>query len=90
VNKKEPEMKALKAYVEQKNAWRAIFKSKPLVIGVDNQRIADMIDGDLSPENLTCDGELPRGQVQARYRALTAAAQELQKLDPSVKFYEFS
>ena len=83
-------MKALKAYVEQKNAWGAIFKSKPLVIGVDNQRIADMIDGDLSPENLTCDGELPRGQVQARYRALTAAAQELQKLDPSVKFYEFS
>lgn len=83
-------MKALKAYVEKKNAWNAIFKGKPLVIGVDNQRIADMIDSDLSPENLTCDGELPRSQVQARYRALTAAAQELQKLDPSVKFYEFA
>jgi hypothetical protein len=49
-----------------------------------------MIDSDLSPENLTCDGEMPRSQVQARYRALTAAAKELVKLDPSVKMYEFS
>ncbi len=83
-------MKALKDYVEKKNAWNAIFNGKPLVIGVDNQRIADMIDGDLSPENLTCDGELSHGQVQAQYRVLTAAAQELKKLDPSVKFYEFA
>jgi len=44
----------------------------------------------LSPENLTCDGELPRSQVQARYRQLTAAARELKQLDPSVKFYEFA
>ena len=52
--------------------------------------VAGMIDSDLSPENLSCDGELPRSQVQARYRALTSAAKELQKLDPSVKFYEFA
>ena len=83
-------MKSLKAYVDQKNQWNAIFGSKPLVIGRDNQRIAEMIDGDLSPENLTCDGELPRSQVQARYRQLNAAAQELRSLDPTVKFYEFS
>ena len=54
------------------------------------QEVAGMIDSDLSPENLSCDGELPRSQVQARYRALTSAAKELQKLDPSVKFYEFA
>ena len=83
-------MKNLKAYVDQKNKWNAVFGGRALVIGQDNQRIADMIDGDLSPENLTCDGELPRSQVQARYRQLTAAAQELQTIDPTVKFYEFS
>ena len=83
-------MKNLQKYLDQKNQWNAIFGSKPLVIGRDNQRIADMIDGDLSPENLTCDGELPRSQVQARYRQLNAAAQELRSLDPTVKFYEFS
>ena len=83
-------MKNLQKYLDQKNQWNSIFGGKPLVIGQDNQRIADMIDGDLSPENLTCDGELPRSQVQARFRQLTAAAQELRSLDPTVKFYEFS
>jgi hypothetical protein len=50
-----------------------------------------MIDAKLSPENLSCDGELPRSQVQARYRALTGAAQDLIKLDPSMAqfMYEF-
>lgn len=83
-------MKSLKAFVDKQNAWNTIFGKKPWVIGVDNQKIANSIDSQLSPENLTCDGELSRSQVNARYRALTAAARDLQKLDPSVKFYEFA
>ena len=83
-------MKNLQKYLDQKNQWNSIFGGKQLVVGKDNQRIADMIDGDLSPENLTCDGELPRSQVQARFRQLNAAATELRSLDPTVKFYEFS
>jgi hypothetical protein len=55
------------------------------------ERVAKMIDAKLSPENLSCDGELPRSQVQARYRSLTAAAQDLVNLDPSMAqfMYEF-
>jgi hypothetical protein len=88
-------VKNLQKYLDQKNQWNAIFGSKPMVIGQDNQRIADMIDSELSPENLTCDGELSRAQVNraqvnARYRQLIAAATELRRLDPTVKFYEFS
>lgn len=83
-------MKSLKAYVEQKNRWNAIFGGRALVIGQDNQRIARMIDSELSPENLTCDGELSSSQVNAKYRQLTAAARDLLKLDPTVKFYEFA
>jgi hypothetical protein len=60
-----------------------------LVIGQHNQQIAENIDSDLSPENLTCDGELSRTAVQQRYRQLTAAARELKELDPAVKFYEY-
>jgi hypothetical protein len=56
----------------------------------DRQAIADSIDSDLSPENLTCDGELPRGQVQQRYRFLTRCAEELLSIDPAVKFYEYN
>jgi hypothetical protein len=48
-----------------------------------------MIDAALSPENLTCDGELPRAEVNRRYRELMGAAKQLKKLDPSVKFYEY-
>ena len=85
-------MKELKAYVDQKNSWTALF-NKPgmsLTSAQDRQRIADMIDSDLSPENLTCDGELPRATVIARHKQLTRVAKQLLALDPSVKFYEYS
>lgn len=83
-------MRSLKAYVDQKNAWNAIFKGRQLDIdnAADRQRIASMIDSDLSPENLTCDGELSRSAVNAKYRQLQAAARDLLKLDSSVKIYE--
>lgn len=87
-------MKALNAYIEQKNQWNAIFKGKQFEVKTaeGRRRVAESIDCELSPENLTCDGELPRSQVQARYRALTGAAQDLIKLDPSVAqfMYEFN
>jgi hypothetical protein len=85
-------MSALKTYLDRKNAYATIFGAKALTLdnATDRQKIADSIDCDLSPENLTCDGELPRSIVQARYNELTKAARELQKLDPKVKFYEFA
>ena len=86
-------MKALQKYIDQKNHWNSFFKGTQYEITTHagRQKVADMIDSALSPENLTCDGELPRAQVQARYRALTAAARDLVKLDPSVAqfMYEF-
>lgn len=83
---------ALTTYVDRKNAFAKIFGNRQLSLqnAADRQAIADSIDADLSPENLTCDGELSRSQVQARYKTLTQAAKELRKLDPSVKFYEFA
>jgi len=82
----------IEQYVEKKNTWGKLFGNKPLSLlsATDRQKIADSIDADLSPENLTCDGELPRSQVQARYKMLTRAAQELQSIDPAVTFYEFN
>ena len=82
----------IEQYVEKKNSWGKLFGNKPLSLlsATDRQKIADSIDSDLSPENLTCDGELPRSQVQARYKMLSRAAQELQSIDPAVTFYEFN
>jgi hypothetical protein len=85
-------MKALENYVEQRNQIRALFKQRPLSLkkAADRQQIADDIDCALSPENLTCDGELSRSVVDQKYRMLTRCAEQLRKLDPSVKFYEFA
>ena len=82
----------IEQYVERKNSFAKLFGSKPLSLlnAEDRQKIADSIDCELSPENLTCDGELSRSQVQARYQFLTRAAQELQSIDPAVTFYEFN
>lgn len=84
-------MKQLNAYIAKKNQWNAIFKSTRYCLDThaDRQRVADCIDSDLSPENLTCDGELPRSVVNAKYKELVYAASQLKKLDPAVKFYEF-
>ena len=87
-------MKALQAYIDQKNKWNALFKGEQFETKTakGRQRIADSLDADLSPENLSCDGELPRAEVNRRYRELTAAAKDLVKLDPSMAqfMYEFS
>jgi len=81
----------LEAYVDQRNRWGAVFGQKPLSLlnASDRQRIASQIDADLSPENLTCDGELSRSAVQSKYRQLTRAAEELKSIDSSVEFFEY-
>ena len=84
-------MKALQAYIDRENQFNAIFKSRQYEIDTfeGRKQVAQMIDSALSPENLTCDGELPRSQVQARYRVLTAAAKDLIKMDPRVAQYMY-
>jgi hypothetical protein len=80
----------LEAYVAQKNTWTRIFKGRELSLlnAADRQAIADSIDADLSPENLTCDGELPPAMVREKMRRLTRCAEQLLSIDPSVTFYE--
>ena len=80
----------LEQYVANKNKWRAIFNQPALSLlnAQDRQAIADGIDSEMSPENLTCDGELPRSVVQMKVRNLSRCAEELLSIDPSVTFYE--
>jgi hypothetical protein len=83
-------MQALNEYVAQKNRWNSMFGSTPLNLSnaQDRKSIAQSIDADLSPENLSCDGELSRTAVMARYRKLSTVAKQLQKLDSTVTIYE--
>jgi hypothetical protein len=84
-------MQALQKFIDQKNHWNSFFKGTQYSLNTakDRQALADMIDSALSPENLTCDGELSRTEVNRRYKELMTAAKQLKKLDPSVKFYEY-
>jgi hypothetical protein len=89
-------MKALNALIKQENDWSSMFNGRFVAYEVatvaGRERVAKMIDAKLSPENLSCDGELPMSQVRARYARLTSAANDLVKLDPSTAqhMYEFS
>ena len=82
----------LEQYVERKNSWGKLFGSKPLSLlnAKDRQSIANSIDAELSPENLTCDGELSGAQVRQRQNFLFRCAEELISIDPTVTFYELS
>jgi hypothetical protein len=87
-------MKALNKFIADKNHWNSFFKGEQYEIQTaqGRRRVAEMIDSSLSPENLTCDGELPRAEVDRRYKELTTAAKQLIQLDPSVAqyMYEFA
>ena len=87
-------MKALQAYIDRQNKWNSMFGNHTpyeVATAAGRKRVADMIDCALSPENLSCDGELSRTDTNRRYRELTAAARDLVKLDPSMAqhMYEF-
>jgi len=87
-------MKALQEFIAQKNHWNSFFKGEQYEIKTaqGRKRVAEMIDAALSPENLTCDGELSRAEVNRRYKELTTAARQLIQLDPTVAqyMYEFA
>jgi len=84
-------MRELKQYVKQANTWNAIFNGPQYNLGLaeDRQRLASHIDSALSPENLTCDGEIRGEALRVKYNRLKKVAQQLKTLDPSVSFYEY-
>lgn len=77
-------MKYLKQYVEQQNAWSRVF-NRPL-LDPENLTVAqvrelrDSIENALSPENLTCDGELRGTKLQAKAKMLHGAQAELERI----------
>lgn len=80
--------KSLQHYVDGINLFAQMYaKAKmldyaPLNLGLrhDLKQVLDRIEGDLSPENLTCDGELSRSQVSQKYRRLISLQQEVKNL----------
>jgi hypothetical protein len=76
-------MEYLTEYLDKVNQFRALLKHKPYDLNnpQDRDRLADKLEADLSPENLTCDGELARSEVDRRYRYLTRVQKQLEALE---------
>ena len=68
-------MKELSKYVQTKNSWDKMFNKSfrplSLIFIEDRQLLARMLSNDLSPENLTCDGEAPAHLVYAKRSKLS-------------------
>ena len=77
-------------YVQDLNDVRDILGMPRLSLmrATDRQQIAVRISVDLSPEMITCDGELDRDEVAARYRYMSRVAQELLSIDPTLTIEE--
>lgn len=86
-------MKTLNQFVTQVNTRNNMFgnyRPLDLKLAKDRQAVADELDMRLSPENLSCDGELRGKALQDKVRFLRKAAAELVALDPSVQMYEYA
>ena len=70
----------LQNYVDRMNKWSAIFSHPEVTFPLDAssaQAIGSKIDGELSPENLHCDGEISSAEAMRKYNFLTAVLDEL-------------
>jgi hypothetical protein len=73
--------KHLQQFLSQENFMRSTFFKLPPYDPVrDKQELLNRIDNHLSPENLTCDGELSGIRLKQKFQMLTGAQKALQSL----------
>lgn len=72
----------LNEYVEQMNRWNAIFGTEDMDFPLRQSNVNDLMNkiaGELSPENLSCDGELSQSAVKQKLNYLTTVRAELEQ-----------
>jgi hypothetical protein len=74
----------LTKYIETKNWVRRMFKDPELdannLTPTQVRELLDQIETDLSPEILTCDGELRGAKLRSKQNMLLGAQKELEKM----------
>jgi hypothetical protein len=74
----------LKKYIDQKNVWRRFAGKSELQLEAINLAEANdlfrSLGADLSPENLTCDGELRGRALQEKAAMLKGAVKDLERM----------
>lgn len=84
--------RALETYLNQVNFTAKIFGGRVYDVNTLSQADVDVlcakINSDLSPENLSCDGELSGAQVQARFNVLAGSIKALHAMGFTVTVEE--
>ena len=73
----------LKQYLDHANTLGKLYGGKEYDLNnvFDRQRLAERLDCDLSPENLTCDGEVRGEALKRKHTFLTRALKQLEALE---------
>jgi hypothetical protein len=75
-------MKNLTHYIDNRNQWNSFFPSNKTITFPLSQKnvdgLARSLDGDLSPENLHCDGEISQAEAQRKYNYYGRVIKELE------------
>ena len=75
-------MKNLTHYIDNRNQWNSFFPgNKTITFPLDQKTVdslARSLDGDLSPENLHCDGEISQAEAQRKYNYYGRVIKELE------------
>tara|TARA_R110001632_G_scaffold18664_2_gene57458 strand:+ start:433 stop:711 length:279 start_codon:yes stop_codon:yes gene_type:complete len=75
-------MKNLTHYIDNRNTWNSFFPgSTTITFPLDQKTVNDLarsLDGDLSPENLHCDGEISQAEAQRKYNYYGKVIAELE------------
>jgi hypothetical protein len=81
-------MSNLTQYLDQLNVHAKFFETEKYTLDTRKGRVrlALMLDNALSPENLSCDGEIRGAELRDKYEYLSGAARELCALDDSLQF----
>lgn len=91
VGRKERTKKSDTYYMERRIAWRSHFDENAKIPETEDELMNHLgiLAGELSPENLCCDGELSRTAVKQKLRELKAEWKEVEKkLGRKVSEYE--
>jgi hypothetical protein len=69
----------LKQYLDRANTLAKLFGDKEYDLNnvFDRRRLAEKLDCDLSPENLSCDGEVRGKALKHKYTFLTRVLKQL-------------
>jgi len=86
--------RVIQNYIDLKNREASIWEKNPTIINrvanltrKDVEALLNRIEGELSPENISCDGEADPRWVRQEYQRLTRVQAELQRLLAKFKLH---